>query len=127
MVVPSRLCRIVSTSRNQNELLGAVGRCHAHATGIGSSASPTCERSLISFQSCASRPVLKARDVAPVRRQIKNMGNAGRNGGEYYTPRLLIRTIVRVYSGYKYFADSDVLLAKITPCFQTANFQLRRT
>ena len=28
--------------------------------------------------------------------KIKNMGNAGRNGGEYYTPRSLIRTIVRV-------------------------------
>ena len=28
--------------------------------------------------------------------KIKNMGNAGRNGGEYYTPRALIRTIVRV-------------------------------
>jgi type I restriction enzyme M protein len=26
--------------------------------------------------------------------KIKNMGNAGRNGGEYYTPRALIRTIV---------------------------------
>lgn len=28
--------------------------------------------------------------------KIKNMGNAGRNGGEYYTPRPLITTIVRV-------------------------------
>jgi type I restriction enzyme M protein len=28
--------------------------------------------------------------------KIKNMGNAGRNGGEYYTPRPLIKTIVRV-------------------------------
>jgi type I restriction enzyme M protein len=28
--------------------------------------------------------------------KIKNMGNAGRNGGEYYTPRSLIRTIVKV-------------------------------
>lgn len=30
--------------------------------------------------------------------KIKNMGNAGRNGGEYYTPRPLIRTIVNVVS-----------------------------
>ena len=30
--------------------------------------------------------------------KIKNMGNAGRNGGEYYTPRLLIKTIVKVVS-----------------------------
>ena len=28
--------------------------------------------------------------------KIKNMGNAGRNGGEYYTPRALIRAIVNV-------------------------------
>jgi len=28
--------------------------------------------------------------------KIQNMGNAGRNGGEYYTPRSLIRTIVKV-------------------------------
>src|SRR6266851_530530 len=28
--------------------------------------------------------------------KIKNMGNAGRNGGEYYTPRPLIRAIVQV-------------------------------
>ncbi|MBS1211223.1 MAG: type restriction-modification system, methyltransferase subunit, partial [Proteobacteria bacterium] len=28
--------------------------------------------------------------------KIKRMGNAGRNGGEYYTPRPLIRTMIRV-------------------------------
>lgn len=28
--------------------------------------------------------------------RIKSMGNAGRNGGEYYTPRPLIKTIVKV-------------------------------
>lgn len=28
--------------------------------------------------------------------KIKNMGNAGRNGGEYYTPRPLIRSIIKV-------------------------------
>jgi type I restriction enzyme M protein len=28
--------------------------------------------------------------------KIQNMGNAGRNGGEYYTPRPLIKTIVKV-------------------------------
>ena len=27
--------------------------------------------------------------------KIKNMGNAGRNGGEYYTPRPLIKTIIK--------------------------------
>jgi type I restriction enzyme M protein len=30
--------------------------------------------------------------------KIKNMGNAGRNGGEYYTPRPLIRAMIRVVS-----------------------------
>jgi type I restriction enzyme M protein len=28
--------------------------------------------------------------------KIKNMGNAGRNGGEYYTPRPLIRAMIRI-------------------------------
>jgi len=28
--------------------------------------------------------------------KIKNMGNAGRNGGEYYTPRPLIKTIIKI-------------------------------
>jgi type I restriction enzyme M protein len=28
--------------------------------------------------------------------KIKNMGNAGRNGGVYYTPRPLIRAMIRV-------------------------------
>ena len=28
--------------------------------------------------------------------KIKNMGNAGRNGGEYYTPRPLINTIIKI-------------------------------
>jgi len=28
--------------------------------------------------------------------KIKNMGNSGRNGGEYYTPRPLIKTIVKI-------------------------------
>jgi len=28
--------------------------------------------------------------------KIRKMGNAGRNGGEYYTPRPLIRTIIKV-------------------------------
>ena len=59
--------------------------------------------------------------------KIKNMGNAGRNGGEYYTPRPLIRAIVqvvkpeigqRIYDGavgsagflceaYDYFVDPE--------------------
>ncbi len=32
----------------------------------------------------------------PYETKIKNMGNAGRNGGEYYTPRPLIKAIVKV-------------------------------
>ena len=30
--------------------------------------------------------------------KIKNMGNAGRNGGEYYTPRPLIKAVIKVVS-----------------------------
>jgi type I restriction enzyme M protein len=30
--------------------------------------------------------------------KLRNMGNAGRNGGEYYTPRPLIRAMIRVVS-----------------------------
>jgi type I restriction enzyme M protein len=30
--------------------------------------------------------------------KLKNMGNAGRNGGEYYTPRPLIRAMIKVVS-----------------------------
>lgn len=40
--------------------------------------------------------------------RIKNMGNAGRNGGEYYTPRPLITTIVKVVApkiGAKYTTE----------------------
>ena len=32
----------------------------------------------------------------PPEEKIKNMGNAGRNGGEYYTPRPLIKSIIKV-------------------------------
>ena len=43
--------------------------------------------------------------------KIKNMGNAGRNGGEYCTPRPLIKKIVKVVNsqiGYERNADSKV-------------------
>ncbi|MBX3352754.1 MAG: N-6 DNA methylase [Phycisphaeraceae bacterium] len=55
------------------------------------------------------RDILEAMDALQFRSQdqkhelsdlyesrIRNMGNAGRNGGQYYTPRPLIRAIVRV-------------------------------
>ena len=45
----------------------------------------------LSFQ-----PAGQARAVAPLRSQLRNMGNAGRNGGEYYTPRPLIRAMIQV-------------------------------
>ncbi len=74
--------------------------------------------------------------------KIKNMGNAGRNGGEYYTPRPLIRAIVRVvkpkvgeriYDGavgsagflcesFDYLRSSKNLLAKDLETFQTRTF-----
>lgn len=62
------------------------------------------------FQSGYSlRDVLELMDALRIRSQqekhelshlyeakIRNMGNAGRNGGEYYTPRALIRAMVKV-------------------------------
>jgi len=55
------------------------------------------------------REILEAADKLPFRtsadkhelsalyeEKIKNMGNAGRNGGEYYTPRPLIRAMIKV-------------------------------
>ena len=44
------------------------------------------------FQSQIEKPELSHLYEA----KIRNMGNAGRNGGEYYTPRPLIRAIVAV-------------------------------
>jgi type I restriction enzyme M protein len=41
--------------------------------------------------------------------KIKNMGNAGRNGGEYYTPRPLVRAIIQVIKpkiGERIFDDA---------------------
>lgn len=75
--------------------------------------------------------------------KIKNMGNAGRNGGEYYTPRPLIRAIVeavapkigdRIYDGacgsagflveaFDYLAgDKSKLSSKQMETLQTATF-----
>lgn len=74
--------------------------------------------------------------------KIKNMGNAGRNGGEYYTPRPLITTIVKVvapkigdkiYDGacgsagflceaFAYLKDSKSLSTKETEILQKKTF-----
>jgi type I restriction enzyme M protein len=74
--------------------------------------------------------------------KIKNMGNAGRNGGEYYTPRPLITTIVKVvnpkigekiYDGacgsagflceaFSYLKSSKSLSAKETEILQKRSF-----
>jgi type I restriction enzyme M protein len=74
--------------------------------------------------------------------KIKNMGNAGRNGGEYYTPRPLIKTIVkvvapaigdRIYDGavgsagflvesYEYLRNSKKLTTKDLETFQKNTF-----
>jgi type I restriction enzyme M protein len=74
--------------------------------------------------------------------KIKNMGNAGRNGGEYYTPRPLINTIVKVvapnigdkiYDGacgsagflceaFNYLKTSKSLSAKETEILQKQSF-----
>jgi type I restriction enzyme M protein len=74
--------------------------------------------------------------------KIKNMGNAGRNGGEYYTPRPLITTIVKVvnpkigdkiYDGavgsagflceaFSYLKNSKSLTSKETEILQKRTF-----
>jgi type I restriction enzyme M protein len=74
--------------------------------------------------------------------KIKNMGNAGRNGGEYYTPRPLITTIVkvvdpkigeRVYDGasgscgflceaFSYLTEGKSLSSKETEIIQKRTF-----
>jgi type I restriction enzyme M protein len=46
----------------------------------------------LSFRSQKETPELPHLHEA----KIRNMGNAGRNGGEYYTPRPLIRAMIRV-------------------------------
>ena len=48
------------------------------------------------FKQKASGPNTIEYKIGEIFGEIKNMGNAGRNGGEYYTPRPLIRTIVQV-------------------------------
>jgi len=74
--------------------------------------------------------------------KIKNMGNAGRNGGEYYTPRPLIKTIVkvvapkigeRIYDGavgsagflcesYEYLKSNNKLTTKDASVLQNKTF-----
>lgn len=74
--------------------------------------------------------------------KIKNMGNAGRNGGEYYTPRPLIKTIVgvvapeigeKIYDGavgsagflveaYEYLKNSKSLTTKDVEILQKRTF-----
>jgi len=34
------------------------------------------------------------------------------------------RTIEEVYSGYSYFCDEDILIAKVTPCFENSNIAI---
>lgn len=74
--------------------------------------------------------------------KIKNMGNAGRNGGEYYTPRPLIRAIIQltaprigqtIYDGaagsagflceaFSYLLESKKLTAQDIEILQTSTF-----
>ena len=51
---------------------------------------------LAGFKQCASDPNTIEHKIGGVFSEIKNMGNAGPNGGGHYTPRPLIRAIVRV-------------------------------
>jgi type I restriction enzyme M protein len=55
--------------------------------------------------------------------KIRNMGNAGRNGGEYYTPRPLIRTIVQVVNPRRRGVSSPSSLPTHLdpPCIEAAD------
>lgn len=46
-------------------------------------------------------------------------------GGKYLSASQ-IKPLGKVYSGYTYFSDGDVLLAKITPCFQNGKLAIAR-
>lgn len=53
--------------------------------------------------------------------KIKKMGNAGRNGGEYYTPRPLIKTIVKVVAptiGNKVYDGAVASAGFLTEAFE---------
>ena len=60
--------------------------------------------------------------------KIKRMGNAGRNGGEYYTPRPLIRAMVRVVNPaigetiYVFCKPEFPTCAKLFPQCRVGNF-----
>jgi type I restriction enzyme M protein len=56
--------------------------------------------------------------------KLRNMGNAGRNGGEYYTPRPLIRAMIQVVKPQpapspSYAAASDAHQGLATPACTT--------
>jgi len=53
-------------------------------------------RSSITSTNCISGRRPRSTSFRTVRSQDPEYGNAGRNGGEYYTPRPLIRAIVQV-------------------------------
>ena len=68
--------------------------------------------------------------------KIKNMGNAGRNGGEYYTPRPLIRAMVqvvkpkigeRIYDGAAGFLCEAFDYLRRTPNLSTADLDTLQT
>ena len=78
--------------------------------------------------------------------KIKNMGNAGRNGGEYYTPRPLIRAMIQVakpklgdkiYDGavgsagflceaYEYLGKRQTCRPAISACFRSGHSTARK-
>src|SRR5580698_8967323 len=60
-------------------------------------AATTCARSFDHIDELRFRSQAEKHELSYLyEAKIRNMGNAGRNGGEYYTPRPLIRAIVQV-------------------------------
>jgi len=62
--------------------------------------------------------------------KIRNMGNAGRNGGEYYTPRPLIRAIIRVVQpelGQRIYDGAVGSAGFLCESFEYMNFDRFRT
>ncbi len=73
----------------------------------------TCLGDLVKFNS-SSRTVRRLADDTPV--SFIPMSDI--EIGEVYTQPVDVRLLKDVRSGYKQFFDNDILLAKITPCFE---------
>ena len=75
-------------------------------------------------------------EIQPPKKEVKNivendsavsfMGMNSLSIEKMYANPEEIRSLSSVYSGYTYFAENDVLLAKITPCFENGKLGIAR-